>query len=86
MPRFACLLAISYKAFLRPGEYLFARRSALQFPADALAMRADWMIWRHASPKTRRSAARVQPSRLDDPELINLARALFYKFEPDSPL
>ena len=40
------------------------------FPKDSLSPHQTWLLLHHEQPKTGRSAARVQPSRIDDPSVI----------------
>ena len=85
-PRVGTLMAAAFSGILRPGEFLTATRKALLFPEDSLSPHQSWILWRHERPKSRRSAARYQPSRIDDAGVIALLRVL-YKHEPDdSPL
>ena len=44
------------------------------------------MTWVHPLPKTRRTAARRQPSRIDDAGTIMLLSAVFEGAPPDEPL
>ena len=85
-PRVAALLGAAFGGVLRPSEYLLAVRSQLLFPSDVLDASRTWVTWVHPLPKTRRTAARRQPSRIDDQGIASLLFAVFGRASPDEQL
>jgi len=85
-PRFASLLGAAFAGWLRPGEYLGATRFNIQFPQDVCDAERTWTLWRHFQPKTRRSGARQQPSRIDDKSVQLLLWEVFGGLQPPDRL
>ena len=72
----AGMLALSWGALLRPGEFLAARRSDLLLPSDT-RFSNDFCLLSIKEPKTRYSAARHQTAKLDIQDLVQVVELCF---------
>ena len=76
--RFAGCLAIGWGALLRPGEIFGLRRLNLLFPEDS-GFSVPYCLVSLLEPKTRYTTARHQSTRLDIPDLLQVAWLSFGK-------
>lgn len=81
----AGMLALSWGALLRPGEFLAARRSDLLLPSDT-KFSCRFCLLSINEPKTRYSAARHQTAKLDMDDLVQVVELCFGKLEPTMKL
>ena len=78
---FAGALAIGWGSLLRPGEIFGLQRRNLLFPSDC-GNSVSYCLVSLMEPKTRFTAARHQSTRLDIPDLLQVATLAFEKLEP----
>lgn len=75
-PKFASLISLGWTAFLRPSEFLTARREHICLPRDSL--RDEPHAWlRIPAPKARFRGAREQLARCDEVWVARLLDALY---------
>ena len=73
-PRTAFLLAVGFLGLLRPGEIAALRGDSFLMP-DVLGVRGVMLV-RIVQPKMRRLSARREHVRIEDPDILELARLL----------
>ena len=78
---FAGALAIGWGSLLRPGEIFGLQRRNLLFPSDC-GNSVSYCLVSLMEPKTRFTAARHQSTRLDIPDLLQVATLAFEKLSP----
>jgi hypothetical protein len=81
----AGMLALSWGALLRVGEFTQARRADLLLSVDA-NYTSDFALLSLKEPKTRLTAARHQCAKLDIPDLLKIAHLAFSKLQPSQRL
>ena len=77
----AGMLALSWGASLRVGEFLQATRKDLLLPCDA-GFTDRFALLSLRKPKTRFTAARHQSAKLDVPHLLQVVHLAFSKMQP----
>ena len=75
---FAGCLALGWGSLLRPGEIFWLQRKHLLFPSDC-GHSVAYCLVSLMEPKTRFTAARHQSTRLDIPDLLQVATLAFEK-------
>lgn len=80
--RFAGCLALGWGSLLRPGEIFSLRRLNLLFPEDS-GFSIPYVLVSLQEPKSRFTTARHQSTRLDAPDLIQVAWLSFGKLLPN---
>ena len=80
--RFAGCLALGWGSLLRPGEIFSLRRLNLLFPEDS-GFSIPYVLVSLQEPKTRFTTARHQSTRLDAPDLVQVAWLSFGKLLPN---
>jgi len=78
---FAGALAIGWGSLLRPGEIFGLQRRNLLFPSDC-GNSVPYCLVSLMEPKTRFTAARHQSTRLDIPDLLQVATLAFERLPP----
>ena len=81
----AGMLALSWGALLRPGEFLAARRSDILLPSDT-KFSTSFCLLSIREPKTRYSTARHQTAKLDIPDLVQVVEICFSALDPGAKL
>lgn len=79
--REAACFALAWGALLRIGEILAAKREDLVLPSD-IGNSVDFVLLRIKEPKTRYRAARHQAGKLEQADLIEVARIGFAELKP----
>ena len=77
----AGMLALTWGALLRVGEFLQATRSDLLLPVDTQYTN-NFALLSLREPKTRFTAARHQSAKLDIPDLLHVVHLAFAKLHP----
>ena len=77
---FAGCLALGWGSLLRPGEIFNMQRRNLLFPSDC-GFSVNYCLVSLMEPKTRFTAARHQCTRLDIPDLLQVATLAFEKMD-----
>jgi hypothetical protein len=81
----AGMLALTWGALLRVGEFLQATRSDLLLPVDTMYTN-NFALLSLKEPKTRFTAARHQCAKLDSPDLLQVVHLAFSRLHPTQKL